>query len=135
MELSERLHHSVRSRFLSDVLALADSHRDIVGEKVTNQLLRGSVELVADHSYSLTIGLQGGEHLHDTRIRSRVVEIVVEVVLAENGVSLFESRISESAGHSTLHELLHSITNKHSHFLKRTGRHITAFKRIVATFL
>lgn len=59
MKLAERLHHSIRSRFLSDVLALADSHRDIVGEKVTNQLLRGSVELVADHSYSLTIGLQG----------------------------------------------------------------------------
>ena len=38
MELAESLHHGVGSRFLLDVLALADGHRDIVGEEVTNQL-------------------------------------------------------------------------------------------------
>lgn len=135
MELAERLHHSVGSWFLLDVLALADGHRDIVGEEVVNQLLRGSVELVADHSHSLTIGLQGGEHLHDSGIGSRVVEIVVKVVLTEDGVNLFEARIGESVGYSTLHELLHSVAYKHSHLLKCTGRHVTALERIVAAFL
>ena len=135
MELAKRLHHGVGSRFLLDVLALADGHRDIVGEEVTNQLLRGSVELVADYSHSLTIGLQGGEHLHDTGIWSRVVEIVVKIVLTEDGVSLFEAGIGESVGHSALHELLHSVAYKHPHVLKCTDRHITALERIVAAFL
>ena len=135
MELAESLHHGVGSRFLLDVLALTDGHRDIIGEEVTNQLLRGSIELVADHSHRLTIGLQGGEHLHDTGIWSRVVEIVVEVVLAEDGISLFEARVGESVGHSALHELLYSIAYKHSHLVKCTGRHITALERIVAAFL
>ena len=127
----QSFNHSVWSRFLTYALTLTYRHLYIAVKEMTAQFLRSSIKLVTHHSHLPAVTFQSFKHLHDSRIRLRCVQAMLQIMTAEHAVSLIKARIIHTSGNSAFHKFFHTVAHKAPHFISCTFGHSTIFQGII----
>ena len=94
--------------------------------------LRCSIKLIADHGNLLPGSGQIAQHFLYSCIRTRVIETVNKVIFTEILIGFGKQRIVGTARNSPFHQLLHPVSDKHSHLFDAPFGHTITPKRMVA---
>ena len=100
----------------------ANSYGD-VGEEVADEFLCGSHHLVADHRHLATACLQLVDEFRDAIVRTRGIERVLHIMLAEGGKGGFELRIPGTIGYGAFHQQAHTIAHETADVVDGVFRH------------